>query len=548
MNSRNHATLLLGTSLFFWGWLTGWIYLAALPGGLMIFLSLTNKKMVFGSGVYQKAFYFSVLSGIVLGVWSMFIQKEEIYVMVLLRLSPLVWMPLALVMALDAETKVAPGVFFSGDLASAPATKSPGSPKENWFYWFFFACILATGAARDPHPWFFPGAVLFLAGVMGPWRVRQVGWSHWFILLAIATVAGYLLQTGLFSLQRSLMTNLPQYLGQWLYQSKEDFNHRHTDIGEVGQLKLSGRIMFRVHHEGPLSPPLLLRENTYDSYFDGGWSQTRSKYSLIPPASPVHTWVLDEKAKAENQARRVTMQQTVVNDQGLLLLPPNALRIEHLDVALLEKNRFGVLRYRDGAPAKPWTIVYTPKGTEYVQEGQFADTDLRIPGPEKMGIDQAFKEAGLEGQPHAQVIQKLHRYFLDRFSYSLDLADHSRFSTPVTAFLLGSKQGHCEYFATASALLLRRAGIPARYVFGYAVSEADSQKGWYLARQRDAHAWTSVFIDGQWRIEDFTPPDWRQLENENINGLQSLLDLFYTLTFKISQWIQGGSQETRLGM
>jgi transglutaminase-like putative cysteine protease len=48
--------------------------------------------------------------------------------------------------------------------------------------------------------------------------------------------------------------------------------------------------------------------------------------------------------------------------------------------------------------------------------------------------------------------------------------------TPLARFLLRTRSGHCEYFATATVLLLRQLGIPARYAVGYAVHEASGRQ------------------------------------------------------------------------
>lgn len=80
------------------------------------------------------------------------------------------------------------------------------------------------------------------------------------------------------------------------------------------------------------------------------------------------------------------------------------------------------------------------------------------------------------------------------------------------AFLLETKDGYCVQFASAATLLLRAAGIPARYVQGYVVSDlnprtADDGSLEYVANVRDtaAHAWVEVYIDGLgWRTYEAT--------------------------------------------
>lgn len=60
-------------------------------------------------------------------------------------------------------------------------------------------------------------------------------------------------------------------------------------------------------------------------------------------------------------------------------------------------------------------------------------------------------------------------------------------------FLFDLKQGFCNYYASAEVILLRAIGIPARYAVGFAQGER-LDNGWYVVRQRDAHAWPEVYF------------------------------------------------------
>lgn len=71
----------------------------------------------------------------------------------------------------------------------------------------------------------------------------------------------------------------------------------------------------------------------------------------------------------------------------------------------------------------------------------------------------------------------------------------------VDEFLFGSRRGFCEHFASAFAVLLRAAGIPSRVVTGYQGGESNG--GYLIVRQSDAHAWAEAFLDGKW--ERFDP-------------------------------------------
>ncbi|MDP2954120.1 MAG: transglutaminase domain-containing protein, partial [Chloroflexota bacterium] len=66
----------------------------------------------------------------------------------------------------------------------------------------------------------------------------------------------------------------------------------------------------------------------------------------------------------------------------------------------------------------------------------------------------------------------------------------------VDHFLFTLREGHCDYFATAMAMMLRSAGVPARIAVGYSTGDWDSQEKTYVVRERHAHAWPEVFFPG----------------------------------------------------
>ena len=98
-----------------------------------------------------------------------------------------------------------------------------------------------------------------------------------------------------------------------------------------------------------------------------------------------------------------------------------------------------------------------------------------------------------------------------------------------------SRSGHCEYFATATVLLLRELGIPARYAVGYAVNES-SGRG-YVVRERDAHAWCLVWNAPTQIWEDFdtTPASWVAEENKRAPAMQWFSDFWSWVRFQIAK-------------
>lgn len=101
---------------------------------------------------------------------------------------------------------------------------------------------------------------------------------------------------------------------------------------------------------------------------------------------------------------------------------------------------------------------------------------------------------------------KIERYLRDsgEFSYTLKMAIQDPEVDPVVDFVLNRKSGHCEYFASALALMLRGVGIPTRLVSGFKGGRWDERRQEMIVEQRHAHAWVEAFVDGSWMVLDPT--------------------------------------------
>jgi transglutaminase-like putative cysteine protease len=99
----------------------------------------------------------------------------------------------------------------------------------------------------------------------------------------------------------------------------------------------------------------------------------------------------------------------------------------------------------------------------------------------------------------------LERYLQTSFGYTLQLP-RTVPRDPLSDFLFERKQGHCEYFASAMAVMLRTINIPSRVVNGFRTSEFNDLTGNYLVRASGAHSWVEAYFAGQgWVSFDPTP-------------------------------------------
>jgi hypothetical protein len=108
------------------------------------------------------------------------------------------------------------------------------------------------------------------------------------------------------------------------------------------------------------------------------------------------------------------------------------------------------------------------------------------------------------GNPYDKSLA-VERYLRTHYTYTLQLGDREP-KDPIADFLFRRKAGHCEYFASSMAILLRAAGVPTRIVNGFRGGEFNDLTGSYLLRGRDAHSWVEVYFPGSgWVSFDPTP-------------------------------------------
>lgn len=100
----------------------------------------------------------------------------------------------------------------------------------------------------------------------------------------------------------------------------------------------------------------------------------------------------------------------------------------------------------------------------------------------------------------------IEQHLRTNYAYTLQLpSTPSR--DPLALFLFERRQGHCEYFASAMAVMLRTLGIPARLVNGFRGGELNPLTGSYIVRARDAHSWVEAYFPQYgWIAFDPTPP------------------------------------------
>lgn len=120
---------------------------------------------------------------------------------------------------------------------------------------------------------------------------------------------------------------------------------------------------------------------------------------------------------------------------------------------------------------------------------------LRVPDGSNPRTAELAREMRASSSSDAAFIESvLMKFHEEEYFYTLKPPPLG--SDPVDRFLFDTQRGFCEHFASAFAVMMRSAGIPARIVLGYQGGELNPMGDYLIVRQADAHAWTEVWLDG----------------------------------------------------
>jgi hypothetical protein len=137
-------------------------------------------------------------------------------------------------------------------------------------------------------------------------------------------------------------------------------------------------------------------------------------------------------------------------------------------------------------------------GADYPQ--MIAEKYLQLPDNFSERVARTAQEVTAAGTT-AYAKAKLLETFLRTYTYNDKIEAPSPNEDPVEYFLYEIKEGYCDYYATAMAVMLRSLGIPARVASGYAEGTLDEESGLYFVAEDDAHTWVEVYFPGYGWIE-----------------------------------------------
>jgi transglutaminase-like putative cysteine protease len=128
-------------------------------------------------------------------------------------------------------------------------------------------------------------------------------------------------------------------------------------------------------------------------------------------------------------------------------------------------------------------------------------------------VDLAHSIGDSQGNAYDKAIA-LQNWLRDNIVYSEDVKFPPSNQDVVDYVLFDSKQGYCEYYASAFVVMARELGLPTRMAVGFFPGDKDDNLGGFLYRERNAHAWPEVYFPGEGWIR-FEPTANRQAVNRD---------------------------------
>lgn len=455
---------------------------------------------------------------------------------------PMVFFPFVVAVAYSSHDNVRKSTYFlifRRKVSDAPDAAPLGQYVP---YWYLVVCLGAASIVNARDLRFYAGVAVVGAWLLWLSRNRTTAIWAWALTIVVACVAGFGGQIGLNHLQAIIVNRAGQFMTD-LGQSELELNQTRTALGSVGKLKLSGKIVMRLKTDGVHPHPGVVRRASFDRYQSSGnaatWTVSEAIFAHTYIGSEPTTWPLVPEPPGLSS---VTISTFLPNGSGILAVPNGPVSLTGLLAGAVETNRCGSVRARETPSLVRYTVKY---GDVSTLDGPPTPNDLLVPKDELPGVFQVAKMLGLPGQQPLAAMHRLDEFFAKNFTYSRYLKgirmDLTGRNTAVRQFLLHDHAGHCEYFATATTLLLRQAGIPARYAIGYAVPDEADGNHVHIIRALHAHAWVLVYVNGSWHNFDTTPGTWEEIEDDQKSFFQPVADFFSGLWYNFTAWRFYGS-------
>ncbi len=263
---------------------------------------------------------------------------------------------------------------------------------------------------------------------------------------------------------------------------------KEVSLGKVGEIQQDNTLAFRVYglSQGLRDP--YWRVQIFDTYEKGRWVNNLKGSQPLPKGTGDVQYTVVLEPHYDDYLPALDYPYSLSSLEGIkaqvFVAPGGVFRVS------TSINR--PIRYTASSVFEP------PSWDEDLEPY------LEVPKDVPKGIRNLAQELSRNAKTDEEKLKRVIDHFSKGYSYSLKLEKFE--GDPLEYFLLVSKKGNCEYYASATALLLRLMGVPARVVGGFKGAIWNSYGNYYIITNSMAHVWVEAYINGKWVRVDTTPP------------------------------------------
>ena len=300
-----------------------------------------------------------------------------------------------------------------------------------------------------------------------------------------------------------------------------------VELGEIGEIKKNTAVVMRVQTGAPVDYNQLRWRGIALANFDGTrWSS--GGHGTVAVLANDDGWIPLGSPQPKTGERGKILQYTILLEpmaSDALFIPGIGVSVrgsfygdhaspfgrkaylfrDNSDSFFNPFHNYSAMRY-SGVSRLPQFQLERLRvaGTDY--PAGIAETYLQLPPKIDSRISELAQNVTANSQTPVDKAIAIENYLRTKYSYTLDLTGKPN-GDPLAHFLFERRAGHCEYFASAMAVMLRTLQIPSREVNGFLPGEYNALGGDYIVRASDAHSWVEVYFPGNgWLVFDPTPP------------------------------------------
>jgi transglutaminase-like putative cysteine protease len=287
-------------------------------------------------------------------------------------------------------------------------------------------------------------------------------------------------------------------------------------LGEVAEVKLNPQVVMRVRVRflrGQGQKTLRWRGVTLDHYDGQTWNYTGPKPVFLRKTLDGFRLSEDEWRYGDTEQRffvePLNINTVFAAPQPWLIVGLPELARDQGDGLRTAPHDYYKLDYTVLSDTDEVSDFELSQENSRIYPSDIQRRYLQLPEDHDHRIDELAAEVTRGATTQIQIARTIESHLRASYSYSLDLR-RVEFGDPVADFLFNTREGHCEYFASAMVLMLRSRRVPARLVNGFQMGEYNDAADVYTVRQSDAHSWVEVYFStrdrgGVWVAFDPTP-------------------------------------------